>query len=158
MIPDDYITIPTVLRHTNRLDDGNIPDSALPHPLTRISAPEKQYPPSPTGQELAPRRPSPRRHSRSSYLSWTSAFRDSITSSEDQPASPERGWLLYLSSPLTPIWAWARGRGYRLDDLDGGYARALTREVAINIILGRDAGGKAQHRTECQRDGCEHDC
>src|SRR5262245_12962984 len=84
------------------------------------------------------------------------AFRDSITSSEDQPASPERGWLVYLSSPLTPIWAWARGRGYCLEDLDGGYARALTREVAIN--LGRDAGGKAQHRTECQRDGCEHDC
>ena len=37
-------------------------------------------------------------------------------------------------------------------NLDGGYARALTREVAP--ILGRDAGGKAQHRTECQRDGC----
>ena len=69
-----------------------------PHPLTRISAPDKQQPPSPTGREWAPRHRSPRRRSRPSYLSWTSAFRASVASSEYQPASPGRGRLV-LSQP-----------------------------------------------------------
>ena len=68
-----------------------------PHPLTRISAPDKQQPPSPTGREWAPRHRSPRRRSRPSYLSWTSAFRASVASSEYQPASPKRGQLVHLT-------------------------------------------------------------
>ena len=37
--------------------------------------------------------PITRRRSRSSYLSWTSAFRASVPSSEDQPAPREgTGW------------------------------------------------------------------
>ena len=70
-----------------------------PHPLTRISAPDKQQPPSPTGREWAPRHRSPRRRSRPSYLSWTSAFRalSLLLVSTNRPPQGEAGW--HISQP-----------------------------------------------------------